>query len=239
MGYIYLITNKINGKQYIGQSIQNDINKRWNQYKNLKKHNIGRCLYNSFIKYGIHNFKFQIICICFDEDCNKYEIEYIKKFNTIVPKGYNLSEGGGNKSSHPDTKKLISEKLKGKKLSEKAKEKISKANKGRVVTIETKEKISKTLKLREQSEEFLIKRLNMIKNYSKETKEKIKHGLLIGIEANKKRVAQYDLKGKLIKIYDCMSEASRQTSICQRTISKVCNNVKYCKSAGGFIWKFI
>ena len=83
MGYIYLITNSINNKQYIGQSISIDINTRWKQYKKLDKSSIGRVLYNAFIKYGINNFKFQIICICFDNDCNNFEKEYIKIYNTI------------------------------------------------------------------------------------------------------------------------------------------------------------
>jgi predicted GIY-YIG superfamily endonuclease len=37
MGYIYLIENLINGKKYIGQTIQNDINKRWNKHKQVNK----------------------------------------------------------------------------------------------------------------------------------------------------------------------------------------------------------
>ena len=41
--------------------------------------------------------------ICFDEDCNRYEEEYIKKFNTIVPNGYNLQSGGNNRRQHPDS----------------------------------------------------------------------------------------------------------------------------------------
>jgi group I intron endonuclease len=109
MGYIYLIINKINGKKYVGQSIQYDINRRWNQHMN----NISGKTYlsNAFIKYGRDNFKFKIICICFDEDCNRYEEEYIKSFNTISPNGYNLRYGGNNSHLHPDTIKLIKSKI--------------------------------------------------------------------------------------------------------------------------------
>ena len=59
-----------------------------------RKDNCCTYLKRAFEKYGIENFKFRIICICFDDDLNKYEIEYIKKYDTIVPNGYNLSEGG-------------------------------------------------------------------------------------------------------------------------------------------------
>ena len=57
MGYIYLIKNNINGKKYIGQTIQNDINKRWNKHKLVNKSFIGTCLYNAYKKYGVNNFK--------------------------------------------------------------------------------------------------------------------------------------------------------------------------------------
>ena len=79
MGYIYLITNKINGQQYVGQTIREDIETRWKQHRETHKNAIGRYLYSAYKKYGIENFKFQIICVCFDEDCNKIEKEYIKK----------------------------------------------------------------------------------------------------------------------------------------------------------------
>ena len=45
-------------------------------------------------KYGLDNFKFEVIIICFDEDRYKYEKEYIKKYNSQVPFGYNILSGG-------------------------------------------------------------------------------------------------------------------------------------------------
>ena len=94
MGYVYLITNTINGKRYVGQSQQIDIKRRWNKHKNISKTGLGKVLRDAYEEYGIDNFKFQIICICFNEDCDKYEEEYIIKFNTIVPNGYNITNGG-------------------------------------------------------------------------------------------------------------------------------------------------
>jgi group I intron endonuclease len=115
MGYIYLITNTITGKQYIGQTTQLDVNKRWTQHKTGNYSKKGGCLSKAIEKYGVDNFKFQIVCICFDEDCNKYEIEYIKKFNTISPNGYNLESGGKNHKCHPDTIKKLSDLFSGEK----------------------------------------------------------------------------------------------------------------------------
>ena len=108
MGYIYIVQNKINNKKYIGQSQQKDINSRWNSHKNLKHKTVGQILLNAYKKYGIDNFTYKIICICFDEDTNKYEKEYIKMYNTLYPNGYNLLEGGNNYKHNEYTKKIIS-----------------------------------------------------------------------------------------------------------------------------------
>jgi group I intron endonuclease len=114
MGYIYLITNTVTKKQYIGQTLCEDVERRWKQHKWPSNKNKGTYIANAFNKHGIESFKFQIICICFDEDCNIYEEQYIKKFNTLVPNGYNLQAGGNNHKCHLDTKKKLSDINKGK-----------------------------------------------------------------------------------------------------------------------------
>lgn len=113
MGYIYMIENIVNNKKYIGQTKCQDIQTRWRQHRKIDKKSLGSCLFNAYKKYGIENFKFKIICICFDSDTNYYEIDYIKKYNTIYPNGYNLQEGGNNRKHNPITIELIREKLKG------------------------------------------------------------------------------------------------------------------------------
>ena len=114
MGFIYKITNNITKKCYIGETVKSDPEKRWIQHKNTIKRGIGcPALQSAVIKHGIDNFKFEVLLICFDEDRFKYEIEYIKKYNTMVPNGYNILEGGpgggfkGKKHSE-ETKKLMS-----------------------------------------------------------------------------------------------------------------------------------
>lgn len=240
MGYIYLITNTINNKKYVGQTLREDINQRWKQHK--AKKSIGRCLKAAYEKHGVENFLFQIICICFNEDCNKYEEEYIKKYNTISPNGYNLESGGKNNFTHPDTKKLISEKLKGRKLSEERIEKMKQGMRNYIITdIKRKEinmKISNKLKGKKLSEEEKNKR-NKNTIISDEGKLKRNNALLIGVELNKKKVAKYDINNNFIENYNSVSEAALINNICIKNISVVCNNKKYCKTAGGFIWKFI
>ena len=89
------------------------------------------------------DFEFKLLIICFDEDMNTYEIEYIRKYNTLVPSGYNLREGGNNGKHHEETKKKISTTLKNKTLiyakpqlriphTQEVKDKIRQKMKGRV-----------------------------------------------------------------------------------------------------------
>jgi group I intron endonuclease len=90
MGYIYKITNKTDGKIYVGQTIQ-PLDERFRQHR--KKGSNCRYLKRAFEKYGFDNFVFEMICICFDDDLDKFEIQYMAKFNSIVPNGYNLRAG--------------------------------------------------------------------------------------------------------------------------------------------------
>lgn len=94
---IYMITNEINGKKYIGQSV--DIEKRWESHKYksaIESRNY--YLYNAIKKYGIENFTFSIVELCDRTELNDKEIYYISKYNTYVYNkdscGYNMTVGG-------------------------------------------------------------------------------------------------------------------------------------------------
>lgn len=251
MGYIYLIENNINKKKYVGQTIQHDINKRWNTHRQVNKNCIGTCLFNAYNKYGIENFKFKIICICFDSDIDKFEEEYINKYNTLYPNGYNMIEGGKSRKFTPLLKQIISDKLKGenhpmfgKHLKEETKQKlreknsgINGANYGKKLSEQQKEHLSK----------LAVERHNKISDIDNEKiKQKISYSLKNYYNdetiINKKniKVQQYDLTGNLIKTYISMNEAAKEIGVAQKSISRASdpNNKKYptCK---GFIWKRI
>ena len=82
---IYKITNLINGKNYIGQSIH--IEQRWLEHcRNSTKSLIGQAIK----KYGKENFSFQILEECNQNDLNKKESFYIQQYNSISPNGYNI-----------------------------------------------------------------------------------------------------------------------------------------------------
>lgn len=87
---IYKITNQINNKSYIGQSI--DIKRRWRDHKS-KWVNQDYPLQKAFKKYGIENFSFEVLEECKIEELNEKEIYYINKFNSYN-NGYNATTGG-------------------------------------------------------------------------------------------------------------------------------------------------
>ena len=69
--------------------------------------------------------------------------------------------------------------------------------------------------------------------YGKHLSESVKQKMSA---AKKKPVAQYDKNENLIKIWDCMKQASEELRINNSHISDCCRGKR--KSAGGFIWKY-
>lgn len=94
---IYKITNKINGKCYIGQS--NNIERRWNDHKipsswnDPNKSSYNYPLYAAFRKYKLENFIFEVIEECNQEELNDKEIYWIQYYNSYYD-GYNQTIGG-------------------------------------------------------------------------------------------------------------------------------------------------
>lgn len=88
-GYIYLITNKINGKQYVGQTAR-DIWTRFDEHC-LNTHN--SAIGNAISEYGYSNFTLQELEAVELDKLDEREIYWIKYYNTFE-KGYNQTKGG-------------------------------------------------------------------------------------------------------------------------------------------------
>lgn len=85
---IYLITNKINGKQYIGQTSQS-LKRRWNGHKKSGS-GINSVVRAAINKYGYNNFFVEEIDSAINfEELNNLEKYYIKFYNTLSPSGGN------------------------------------------------------------------------------------------------------------------------------------------------------
>lgn len=108
---IYSITNKINNKIYIGQSI--NIESRWSHHRNELNNNKHRNCYlqNSWNKYGESNFEFNIVYKTNSEDLknlNEKELYYINKYESMYNKnGYNIKGGGDVNEFSYDTKSKL------------------------------------------------------------------------------------------------------------------------------------
>jgi group I intron endonuclease len=137
---IYRITNNINGKVYIGQSM--NIKNRWRQHKYGAFEMNGHCryLYSAMHKYGINNFSITVIeklnrntNLFIEDDLNKFEEYFIEKYHSFVDdplcNGYNLTKGGDHVVMSLTTRQKISEKNTGKHHSKKTKNKLSLASK--------------------------------------------------------------------------------------------------------------
>lgn len=97
MGYIYSITNKLNGKKYIGKTV-GEIEKRWREHiRDSKKRRCEkRPLYSAMRKYGENNFFVEQIEECSDAKLSEREKYWIQKYNTYK-NGYNATLGGDGK----------------------------------------------------------------------------------------------------------------------------------------------
>jgi group I intron endonuclease len=90
-GVVYKITNQVNDKMYVGKKACKST--QWFEHSNY--YGSGKILPLAIQKYGIENFKREVCFICFSKDqLNEMEKHYIKLFESITPKGYNISAGG-------------------------------------------------------------------------------------------------------------------------------------------------
>lgn len=92
---IYKITNKINGKCYIGKSI--DIYQRWNRHKidsrPIQEGGDTCTIHNAIRKYGLNNFSFEIVEIIDLPQLNEREKYWINFYDSYY-NGYNDTFGG-------------------------------------------------------------------------------------------------------------------------------------------------
>lgn len=259
---VYLTTNMVNGKKYIGKDSKNNPNYLGS----------GVLLQKAISKYGKNNFKKDIIEECTNLEQLVEREEYWLNFYNAgnSPMFYNLHNYSSGAPSGEKNKlfgrKLsfkrrmqISQSLRGRIHSEETKKRIRESNIGKNLgkypSEETRIKLSKAATGRKHTDESKEKiRIKNIGNKSRtgmphltETKEKIKDAQ-IGIKKKpesvyknflaqkKKPINQYDTDGNLIQEYDGIRLAERVTGIKRQSLISALSGKS--KTSGGFIWKY-
>jgi predicted GIY-YIG superfamily endonuclease len=231
---IYIIKNLINGKIYVGETL--NIHKRMCEHRTKKKN--GYLIHKAFTKYGIDKFEVYVEYFPNFSKTDLWDIEeqLILKFDSITPNGYNICSRGEGPT--------------GLKHSEKSKEQMSRNsyNKGKfgkmsrlskkvyVYTIDgnfIKEYIGYTEAARNLNtthgviSNIISGKLQQVKGYI--FKDKFLGNKIESLQNNKKRlrrrkVGEYDIYGNLIREYSSVSEASKLTGIQRCIITKKCKN---------------
>lgn len=213
---VYMHTNKINNKKYIGITCQNPKN-RWGGGSHYKK---STYFASAIQKYGWDNFLHEILFDNLTEyDAKQKEIELIAFYHTNEKQyGYNLTTGGqGTRGYHhtDESKKVMRIKRLG-----------SKGYwTGKHLSGETKEKLSASHK----GKNFGIPRNEDVKRKISESHKK--NG------KNKKPVIQFDITtGDVIKKYDSALSAAKAMGTHSRNISKAC--LGYTHTCCGYKWQY-
>jgi group I intron endonuclease len=95
--YIYKITNLVNQKVYVGQTVQKNPKMRWYDHQASARKGKKSPLYNSIRKHGVDNFAWEIIDSTLSvDDLNKKEAVWLDHYRNLT-EVYNIREAGNNK----------------------------------------------------------------------------------------------------------------------------------------------
>lgn len=246
MSYIvYVHVNKANGKVYVGQTRLKP-NERWRNGKGYINNNH---FYRSIQKYGWDNFEHKIL---YDnltkEEANKIEMNLISFYDsTNCNKGYNQTIGGDGTNGYiytDEQRSAISERQKGRLLTDEWKENIGKAVRGKNHPFYGKKLTDEHRKHLSESHIGLPSHGGMCgQKHTEEAKRKIS-------ESNMGRVVSEETRKKISKansksvrcvetgvVYSGLPEASEKTR-CDKTGICLCCNGKQ-KTCGGYHWEYI
>ena len=107
--HIYRITNTINNKMYIGQTIQKNPKMRWYDHCARTRNGQNNHLYNSMRLYGVENFVWEVIDSANNlNELNLKEQHWLDEYRKIT-EVYNIREAGNNKTHSEKSKEKMKE----------------------------------------------------------------------------------------------------------------------------------
>ena len=126
---IYLITNDVNDKVYVGQTTKS-LEERIKNHRNSMVSGGTTHLYNAMRKYGWDKFHFHTIAYADDQETlNELEEYFIKKYDSTNHRiGYNILPGtsyrfaSGAPMKNPEIAKRVTDKLRGRKGAKRSEE---------------------------------------------------------------------------------------------------------------------
>lgn len=259
---IYLITNTVNNKVYVGQSINlwTRVNEGYLQKLDKNKsHN--KHLQRAWDKYGKESFTFEVLEYVNFNELNERETLWIQKYESFINnKGYNIiPQGGSNQGMivSEATREKISNATKGennpffrKRHTEETKSYLGEIKSIPIIQLTMDGEIIKEWKSRKEASEnykvspnaiysVLAGKTTSCKGFIwiyKTEYEKMGFDKNEHFKKNKinRPVLQFDLDGNFIKEFINMSEAMKETGAIN--IHKVCKGK--LKTSGGFKWSY-
>jgi group I intron endonuclease len=232
---IYGIKNLINEKIYVGKSINIKLRKKAHENSFIRKQAVNIHLQRAVDKYGIENFEFVIleeVILNNINDKEQYWIAYFKSYDENF--GYNKTMGGDGGNLTIETKLKISKTSPNRKI---------------IYQFSKEGELIRTWNgVRDAEREFGFLSSTISKACSSNTNNNSAYGFYwsydenlnilhgIGQQNNKFKVQQISLDGELIKIWDSISLASKETTSSKSSIIRCCKNKQ--KTCNNFIWKY-
>lgn len=215
MGLIYMYTSP-SGKSYIGQTKKSIKERRENDYG--KGYDTCPVFYKAIQKYGgLTNFTCRVLEYADNDRLNEREKYYIKKYNTLIPFGYNISSGG---EKRPDvSKKVYKFNLK--------KDLIAEYKSITEAALENRCSIGSISEVCSGRKSTL---LNCFWSFSKENNNFKK--------PKRKIVYQFDEQGNLIKEFESAVSADRYYNLTPKTVQHCANKNASRKRVNGTIFTY-
>lgn len=243
---IYKITNNVNGKVYIGQSV--NIKARWKDHIHALNRGSSRCalLQRAWNKYKQENFSFEILELCSEDMLDAVEMKYIDFYDSHN-NGYNIESGGNaNKHLSDETKQKLRDAHLGMKASDETRQKMSESRMGdknpmygQTHSESARKKMSDAAKGRTgrpctDYQKECARIANLGKEVSEKTRKKISEANKGNIPYNRNPRPVYCIE--LQKIFECASIAGKELNIRSSNILNCCEKTR--KTCGGYHWMY-